>query len=89
MEFLVFNQKTDCVRSFEPFFHFDVKTKKLKLPPGKYLPMGLSELADHSNSVQHFNEMIQTTFNNNAQRSLATTIPKTFMGARRYQKGVV
>ena len=59
-----------------------------KLPPGKYLPMGLSELADHSNSVQHFNEMIQTTFNNNAQRSLATTIPKTFMGARRYQKGV-
>ena len=28
MEFLVFNQKTDSWRGFEPFFHFDVKTKK-------------------------------------------------------------
>ena len=29
MEFLVFNQTTDPLRGFEPFFHFDVKTKKL------------------------------------------------------------
>jgi len=29
MEFLVFNQKTNCLRGFESFFHFDVKTKKL------------------------------------------------------------
>ena len=25
----VFNQTTDPLRGFEPFFHFDVKTKKL------------------------------------------------------------
>jgi hypothetical protein len=29
MEFLVLNQKTNCLGGFEPFFHFDVKTKKL------------------------------------------------------------
>jgi len=29
MEFLVLNQKSNCWRGFEPFFHFDVKTKKL------------------------------------------------------------
>ena len=50
--------------------------------------MGLVELAEHSDSVQHFNDMIQKTFNNNEQRSLETTIPKNFMGASRYQKGV-
>ena len=28
MEFLVFYQKTNWLRGFEPFFHFSVKTKK-------------------------------------------------------------
>ena len=28
MEFLVLNQKTNCLRGFEPFFNLDVKTKK-------------------------------------------------------------
>ena len=33
MEFLVFNQKTNCLGGFEPFFHFDVKTKRLYFFP--------------------------------------------------------
>jgi len=43
MEFLVFNQKTNYLGGFEPFFHFDVKTKKLYFssliwPASKFFP---------------------------------------------------
>ena len=58
------------------------------LPEGKYLPMGLVELAQHSDSVGNVNRMIQVVFNNNVQRSLKTPIPNKFMSGSRHQKKV-
>jgi hypothetical protein len=50
--------------------------------------MGVTELADHSDSVRNVNTMIMSVFNENEQRSLQTTIPKKYMGNKKYQKGV-
>ena len=58
------------------------------MPEGKYLPMGLVELAEHSDTVGNVNKMLQAVFNNNDRRSLKTTIPSDFMGGASHQKGV-
>ena len=46
--------------------------------------MGVTELADHSDSVKNVNTMITSVFNENEQRSLQTTIPKKYMGNKKF-----
>ena len=57
------------------------------LPVGKYLPLQLTELSDHSDSIKNVNAMLSNEFISNENASLHTPITHKYLGGKTYQKG--